>query len=125
MDAYDLVDTLVKINYNTGNIFTAITGANVIHRPKGNFIVITAQSDNPAIKATITRLVAAKFPECSRIYFVTGSEQAVIARKASVLKRIGATSFTDNNATILAGIHQLLPDLKLYRMTANGARVAY
>lgn len=122
MQGFDLVDTLVKINYRSGNIISAIAKAEVIYRPKGTFTIITAQQDNPQIHAAISAMVAENFPNCERVHFVSGGESEIIQKKAGYIKRLGLTDFTDNNRAILAGIKELNLGVKLWVMTSSGRK---
>jgi len=123
MQAYDLVDTLVKIDYsvhNTAQMVANIKNAKVIHRPTGNFVIITAQPDIPAVHSAVSAMVNENFPNCQRIHFVSGSEAQVAQKKASIIKRSGISDFTDNNRAILAKIKELVPNVKLWVMTSHG-----
>lgn len=120
MQGYDLQDTLVRINYNSGNIISAIAKASVLYRPKGNFIIVTAQQDSPSIHSAIKSMIKDNFPNCQGVTFVSGGQSEVIAKKAAAIKRLGITEFTDNNPDILAGLKEKLPNVKLYKMTKNG-----
>jgi len=125
MQAYDLVDTLVKIDYsvyNTAQMVANIKEAKVIHRPTGNFIIITAQPDIPAVHSAISAMVNDNFPNCQRVVFVSGSEAQVAEKKAGVIKRNNITDFTDNNRAILAKIKELVPDVTLWVMTGSGKK---
>jgi hypothetical protein len=125
MQAFDLVDTLVRINYSvhsTEQMVANIKEAKVIYRPQGNFIIITAQPDIPAVHTAISQMVHDNFPNCQRISFVSGGESAVAEKKASIIKRNNITDFTDNNRGILAKIKELVPDVKLWVMTGSGRK---
>jgi hypothetical protein len=125
MQAYDLVDTLVKIDYsvhNTAQMVANIKEAKVIHRPTGNFIIITAQPDIPAVHSAVSAMVNDNFPNCQRVVFVSGSEAQVAEKKAGVIKRNNITDFTDNNRAILAKIKELVPDVTLWVMTGSGKK---
>lgn len=122
MQGFDLADTLVHINYKSGNIVSAIAHADVLYRPKGNFVIITAQQDNPSIHTAISSMVSDNFPNCQRVYFVSGGEAEIIKKKAAVIKRLGLTDFTDNNRAILAGLKELNLGVKLWVMTSNGRK---
>lgn len=125
MQAFDLADTLVHINYSaysTAQLVQNIEKAKVIYHPTTPFEVITAQQDNPAIHSAISRMIKANFTGCRGVHVVSGSQAEVIKAKAETIKRIGATTFTDNNREILAGIKELVPEVKLYVMTTSGRR---
>ena len=125
MQAFDLVDTLVKISYkvyNTEQLVANIKNADVIYRPKGNFIIITAQPDTPAVHTAISAMVNDNFPNCQRVVFVSGSEAQVAEKKASIIKRNGITDFTDNNRNILSKIKDLVPEVTLWVMTGSGRK---
>lgn len=122
MQGFDLADTLVHINYKSGNIVSAIANAKVLYRPKGNFVIITAQQDNASIHTAISSMVADNFPNCQRVYFVSGGEAEVIKKKAAAIKRLNLTDFTDNNRAILAGIKELNTGAKLWVMTGDGRK---
>jgi hypothetical protein len=122
MQGFDLADTLVHINYKSGNIVSAIAHADVLYRPKGNFIIITAQQDNASIHSAISSMVADNFPNCQRVIFVNGGEAEIIKKKAAAIKRLKLTDFTDNNRAILAGLKELNLGVKLWVMTQSGRK---
>lgn len=122
MQGFDLADTLVHINYKSGNIVGAIAKANVLYRPKGNFVIITAQQDSPQIHTAIKSMIADNFPNCQRVVFVSGGEVEIIKKKAAAIKRLGLTDFTDNNRAILAGLKELNLGVKLWVMTSDGRK---
>jgi len=114
---YDLVGTLAEVSYPAERI------TSVIYRPTGSFQIITAQSAGS--HETLYYQVHQEFPNVTYIRTVrTGTDKLEGTRKAGVLKRISAHSYTDNNAAILDRIHELLPDLPLYLMR-NGRRRKY
>lgn len=122
MQGFDLADTLVHINYKSGNIVSAISAAKVLYRPKGNFIIITAQQDSPAIHTAISSMVADNFPNCQGVRFVSGGEADIIKKKAGYIKRLKLTDFTDNNRAILAALKELNLGVKLWVMTSDGRK---
>lgn len=122
MQGFDLADTLVHINYKSGNIPAAIKSADVLYRPKGNFIIITAQQDSPEIHRAVSEMVNVNFPNCQRVIFVSGGEADIIKKKAAAIKRNGLTDFTDNNRAILAGLKELNLGVKLWVMTSSGRK---
>lgn len=114
---YDLVDTLVNVTYPAEKV------TSVIYTPKGTFTIITAQS--PGSHSDLYQQVRDLFPNIQRIHTVrTGTDKAEGLRKAAILKRINAHSYTDNNANILATIREQLPSLNLYLMR-DGNRVRF
>lgn len=116
-DAYDLVGTLANVSYPSENV------TSIIYTPRGSFTIVTAQS--PGNHADLYAQVKDALPQCQRIHTVrTGTDQAEGQRKAAVLKRINADSYTDNNMNILKAIRELLPSLELYHMS-NGKRTRY
>lgn len=122
MQGFDLVDTLVKINYASGNVVRAIENAEVIYRPRGEFVIITAQQDSPEIHAAVSRMVEKNFPNCKRVVFVSGSQAEVIKKKAAAIKRWKLTDFTDNNRDILAGIRDANTGATLWVKTGKGRK---
>jgi hypothetical protein len=125
MDSYDLQDTLVRIDYDAPNVQALteqILNAKLLYRPRAPFTIVTAQQDNDAIRQAIRDLVTGLFPNCRAVYFVEGSTLQVANAKAATLRRIAATSFTDNNRRILSRIRVLNPGLELYIMTAARER---
>lgn len=122
MQGFDLSDTLVRINYKSGNIPQAIKDASVIYRPRGNFVIITAQQDAPAIHAAVSDMVRVNFPNCQHVYFVSGGQAEIIQKKAALIKRLGLSDFTDNNREILAGIKELNTGATLHVMTGSGPK---
>jgi hypothetical protein len=114
-NCYDLVGTLANVSYPSENI------TDVIYRPRGSFIVVSAQ--NQGDHTHLREQIKTTFPNASRIVFVkTGTDEAEGQRKAAVLKRLNADSYTDNNANILATIRRILPSITLYKMNANGTK---
>ena len=126
MDGYDLQDTLVRINYSGSfgerQLIANIAKAEVLYKPTGDFVVVTAQQDNPQIHAAIKHMVNEKFPNCQGVYFVSGGEHTVAIKKAASIERLKLKSFTDNNRKILATIKELLPNVSLYVMTGSGRK---
>lgn len=117
MHAYDLVNTLAEVSYPSETI------QRIIHKPAGAFTVVTAQDTGS--HADLYAQLREALPNCQRIHTVlTGTDKAEGLRKAKVLKRIAASSYTDDNATILATIRTQLPDLPLYIMR-NGRRTRF
>ena len=116
-NAYDLVGTLANVTYPGENL------TSVIYKPVGPFVIVTAQGAGS--HADLYAQVRAELPNVTRIYSVrVGTDKQEGERKATVLKRIKADSYTDNNANILDRIHELLPSLALFHMV-NGRKKAY
>ena len=112
---YDLVGTLAEVSYPAENI------TSVIYKPQGAFVIVTAQSAGS--HAHLYAQVRDTFPNVTRIHTIrTGTDKLEGQRKAAVLKRINAHSYTDNNRAILNAIAEILPDLPLYLMTSRGRR---
>ena len=112
---YDLVGTLAEVSYPGENI------TSIIYRPRGAFVIITAQSAGS--HAHLYAQVRDEFPNVTRIHTVrTGTDALEGKRKAAILKRIGAHSYTDNNRAILNAIREQLPNIDLYLMTSRGRR---
>lgn len=125
MDFYDFSDTLAKIDWAADNIPAAIIAGRTLYKPQGQFAVITAQQDNPAIHAAVTQWLKTHYgAQCARVYFVTGGESNIIKAKSRILAEQNADSFTDNNTNILRGIRAELPSLRLYQVT-DGKRSAW
>lgn len=115
--AYDLVGTLAEVSYPGENL------TSIIYKPSRLFVIVTAQSAGS--HESLYRQVREAFPNVGRIHSVrVGTDKQEGQRKAAVLKRINATSYTDNNTNILDTIHTLMPSLPLYHMS-NGRRRAY
>lgn len=114
MHAYDLVNTLAEVSYPSETI------KSIIYKPAGAFTIVTAQ--DAGSHTDLYAQVREQLPNCQRIHTVlTGTDKAEGQRKARVLKRIKATSYTDDNAAILKAIQQQLPTLPLY-LLSNGRR---
>ena len=114
-NAYDLVGTLAEVSY------PAETITSTIYKPKGQFIIVSAQSKGD--HSNLRQQIKETFPNCSRIIFVaTSTDRQEGYSKARVLKRINASSYTDNNPNILRAIRERLPNIDLYRMTSNGSK---
>lgn len=116
-NAYDLVGTLAEVSYPAENL------TSVIYRPRGPFVIVTAQSAGS--HESLYRQVRKEFPNVTRIHSVrVGTDKQEGQRKAAILKRIKADSYTDNNTNILAVIRELVPGIRLYHMS-NGRKKAY
>ena len=126
MQAFDLQDTLVHINYDRAfghnGLIEQIAKASVIYRPKGAFIIITAQQDNSDIHDAISSMVAENFPNCERVHFVTGGTAQVADAKAAIIAEKNISDFTDNNREILAKIKEKNLNVKLWVMTKDGRK---
>lgn len=128
MQAFDLVDTLVEINYaarSPQQLAANIARARVIYRPRGNFVIITAQRNDPIVHRAISQMVSENFPNCQRVYFVEGGEAAIVEKKSELIKRLGITDFTDNNRSILSKMKELKLGVKLWVMTKSSGRQPY
>lgn len=116
-NAYDLVGTLANVSYPGENL------TSVIFKPVGPFVIVTAQSAGS--HAALYAQVRAEFPNVTRIHSVrVGTDKQEGQRKAAILKRIKADTYTDNNTNILAVIRELVPGIRLYHMS-NGRKKAY
>ena len=116
-NAYDLVGTLAEVSYPGENL------TSVIYRPRGPFVIVTAQGAGS--HARLYDQVRKEFPNVTRIYTVrVGTDKQEGQRKAAILKRIKADSYTDNNTNILAVIRELVPGIRLYHMS-NGRKKSY
>ena len=114
---YDLVNTLAEVSYPSETI------TRILYRPRGAFVIITAQSAGTHTK--LYNQVREQLPGVTRIHTVqTGTDQREGERKAAILKRIGAHSYTDDNRNILKAIRELLPNIDLYHIR-NGNRTKY
>jgi len=112
---YDLVGTLAEVSYPSETL------GRIIYRPTGSFVIVSAQGTGS--HSDLYQQVREAFPNVTRIHTVrVGTDRQEGERKAAVLRRINAHSYTDNNANILKVIAELLPDLTLYRMTSRGRR---
>ena len=112
---YDLVGTLAEVSYPSETL------GRIIYHPTGSFVIISAQGGGD--HSDLYQQVRDAFPNVTRIHTVSvGTDRQEGERKAAVLRRINAHSYTDNNANILKVIAELLPDLILYRMTSRGRR---
>lgn len=116
-NAYDLVGTLANVTYPSETL------TSVIYKPLGAFVIVTAQGAGNHRK--LYDQVKQEFPNVTRIYSVrVGTDKQEGQRKASVLKRIKADSYTDNNTNILKVIKELIPGIRLYHMS-NGRKRAF
>jgi hypothetical protein len=125
MQAFDLQDTLVRINYQAPNaqvLTQNILNAKILYTPTGQFDIITAQQDNPELHRAISRLVRATYPRLRYLRFVSSSsDNAVAEDKARVIKNLGSSSYTDNNRAILERIKEIVPTIDLL-IAKNGHR---
>ena len=104
--AFDLQDTLVHINYGASFAETlgGIAKATKLMTPTGDFTVISAQPDVPAIHNAIRRMVTDLYPNVQGIHFVSGAN--IAGKKAALIKRLGIKEYTDNDKGILQGINE-------------------
>lgn len=121
--AFDLQDTLVRINY--GSTFTetlaGIAKARKLYTPNGDFQIISAQPDNRAIQRQLRIMITDLFPNVTGIHFVSGMN--IAGKKAALIKRLGITEYTDNDEGIIRAINlELGASVKLYLMK-NGTRL--
>lgn len=126
MDGFDLQDTLVHIDYSASfgkrQLLENIAKASIKYRPTSDFVIITAQQDDQEIHTAIRDMVEKRLPKCQGVYFVSGSQEDIINKKAAGIRRLRLTSFTDNNLDILAGIKAKNIGIRLFKMTSTGRK---
>lgn len=126
--AYDLDDTLANTDYSkafgTASLVGMLEKAPVIYRPTGDFIIITARGDNPAVQRATRAWVKDNLPNCKGVYFTTGSGKPGMERKLAVMKRHNVTEFVDSKRSNLAILRELDPELKLAYIS-DGKKVSY
>ena len=126
MQGFDLDDTLAHVNYQSifgsTSLIDALNNAKVIYTPKSEFVIITARKGSEEVHKTTTQWVNKTFPNCKRVYFVSGNTEKVIQEKARLIKELNLTDFTDNNREILAGIKKLETGATLWVMTQDGRK---
>lgn len=127
MEAYDLDDTLAKVDFaeaNVRSLETVYRQAKVLYQPDVAFIVITARPHASAALRTATAdwLKTNEPNWTGGIYYCQAdNEQAVIEEKARLIKAHRVTDFTDNNRDILTALQPLVPGVTLW-IIDNGNR---
>lgn len=119
--AFDLQDTLVRIDYN--KMLSSAANPTILYKPVGSFMVISAQPLGQ-IRIIIRSMLEREFPNCTKVVFVSGSERQIIEAKARAIREHSITEFTDNNVAILTELHKLLPHVNLYKIH-NGERTPF
>ena len=120
MEAYDLDDTLAKVDFAQANIRsleTVYRQAKVLYQPDVAFIVITARPHGSAALRTATAdwLKTNEPNWTGGIYYCQAdNEQAVIEEKARLIKAHQVTDFTDNNRDILTALKPMVPGVVLW-----------
>jgi hypothetical protein len=121
--AYDLQDTLVRIQYGStfAETLAGIAKAKKLMTPQGDFTIISAQPESRAIHRQLRIMITDLFPNVQGIHFVSGSD--IAGKKLALIKRLGITEYTDNDEGILRAINTALgASIKLY-LAKNGSRV--
>ena len=130
MEAYDLDDTLAKVDFAQANIRsleTVYRQAKVLYQPDVAFIVITARPHGSAALRTATAdwLKTNEPNWTGGIYYCQAdNEQAVIEEKARLIKAHQVTDFTDNNRDILTALKPMVPGVVLW-IIDNGRRARF
>lgn len=105
MIGYDLDDTLAKVEFNLASqrgLANVFRGAKVIRTPDRPFVVISARPhDTQAMRNATREWLREHQPNFQRIYYVSGTEQEIIAAKARLIEQLNLTDFYDNNADIV------------------------
>lgn len=126
MDGYDLDDTLADVDYDqadTRGLATVFSQAGIIYTPTAEFVVITARTQTADAKRATEKWLTDNFELYRGTYYVSGTEEEVIAGKAQFIRDLELASFTDNNLAILDALADLVPaTVELYYMD-DGSRV--
>ena len=127
---YDLDDTLADVNYElAGQIGLAnvFSRAGINYRPTEDFVVITARPHDRQEYRDATRdWLNENFGFFQGIYYVSGTESEIVAKKAEKIRTLNLDSFSDNNVTILGLLKKELgARVPLYRVYADGRRERY
>jgi len=129
MEGFDLDGTLADTNFAQAafkSLESIFKDAPVIYTPEQPFVVITARPHRTSQQKNATsEWLTENEPNFRAIYYVSGTEDEIIAAKARIIQRLQLTSFTDNNPDVLAKLRETLPSLKLWRMSATGRRTEF
>lgn len=111
MIGYDLDDTLAGVDFalaRTRGLANVYRSAKVLLTPSEPFIVITARTvPSDAEKKATTEWLKEHQPNFKAIYYVSGTEEQVIQKKASAITRYKLTDYYDNNQTIVDKLREL------------------
>ena len=88
--------------------------ANVLYRPIGQFVILSAESPVASIRKGVRDFVEANFPNCLELRFVSGSKQQIITAKVQQLINLNATQYTDNDIELLTEYKFRLPNISFY-----------
>jgi len=86
----------------------------ILYSPIGDFVILSAESPVASVRQAVRSFVAANFPNCSDLRFVSGSKQQVIAAKVQQLRNLSATQYTDNDIELLTEYKARMPALAFY-----------
>lgn len=127
---YDLDDTLAKTDFalagriGLANVFAR---ADVNYRPEEDFVVITARPHNlQEYRDATHKWLTDNFDNFKAIYYVSGTEDEIVAQKAEKIRTLNLDSFSDNNTTVLGLLKKELgARVPLYRVFTDGRRERY
>lgn len=127
MQGYDLDGTLAATEYQNAavrGLVNVFKSAKVIYKPSQPFVVITARPHATAQqRQATTEWLRTNQPNFKAIYYVpTGSEEAVAKSKAAVIKRLNLDSYTCDNAQFNEFLKPLVPNVRVYKMNADGSK---
>ena len=121
-----LADTNYSKVFSHKQLVAMYRDAPVLYKPQSPFIAITARGTDADVKNATRAWLKDNQPNCKGVYFVSGGEDAIVAKKTAIMKRLNVTDWTDNNASILGKIKKLDLGIKLWKFnTSKKERVAY
>ena len=128
MLAYDLDDTLANTDYShvmgQSSLIGMISKASVHYQPSGEYVIVTARGEAPAVHAATKKWVDENLTGCKAIYYTTGSGETGMKNKLAVINRHNLEGYVDLSRSNLAIMKKLDPSLKLYTIS-NGKLAAY
>lgn len=126
MNGYDLDNTLADTAFSQANIRglkNVYLSADVMYRPRGDFVVLTGRRAPTAELRKATRdWLKEHFPNCKGVFFYSGGERAVAKAKAGAIKRMRLDSYTDDNLDILKMIREEGVTVPLYHYSGGSKK---
>lgn len=123
MQGYDLDDTLAATEFQNAGVrglVNVFKSAKVIYKPTEDFVVVTARPHRTAEQRQATAdWLRTNQPHFKAIYYVNGSEKEVAQGKAQTIRRLRLTDYTDNNDTILGYLADLVPTVRLWKLSGG------
>lgn len=123
MNGYDLDDTIARVDFeqaSTRGLATVYSQADVIYRPRGRFVIITARTHStPALKSATLKWLQDNFENFVSIRYVpNGSAESVGRAKARIANEMRLDSYTDANREILQAMAEFT-EIPLYHLSGG------